>query len=143
MIIQLDSWGEWVAIFAGLIIGISTISAFLWKFFIKPSVVVTISETTNCPTHTRQLESKADISEIKKINEKLEENAKMMENLANVNSVLIRNLERSIEADKHILQGIFACLDGLRQLDCNGNVSASYKDMQDYLIGREDMSLKF
>jgi hypothetical protein len=141
-VVDLGEIGTWLAILAGIIISTATIFGFMWKFFIKPKVIEEIKTTTKCEAMTNLINLKADKAEIAEINEKLENAARTIENISKLNQAMIRNLERSVEADKHILQGVFACLDGLHQLNCNGKVTTSIDDMRDFLIKREDTNIQ-
>lgn len=122
MTIEIDVVGAIVGSLAGIIGGLSALSMFFWKYFIKPKVVEEIKKNVDMEAVVKRLDGHdKDIAELRE-----------------TNIMLAKLLERTVESNKYILKGVFACLDGLDQLNCNGNVSLVYKDIQNYLIQREE-----
>lgn len=126
-----------VGTIVGTLVGLATILTFFWKWFLKPKIREEVASVTNCEYMSSQINEKADKCEIEKLNTKIEEVSEKVDKVKVANDNSVFYLERLIEADKYIIQGLFACLDGLKQNGANGEVTKSYNTIQEYLIRRE------
>lgn len=128
---------EGIAIIAGMLASFSIIFAFLWKFFIKPEVHKEICETVKLAEMNEKIDKKADKEDVKELKATVEEIMITIQALDTQNKKVFETLDKIIEAQKHTIQGVYACLEGLKQQGCNGEVSASYKQIKEYLFNKE------
>lgn len=126
-----------LAIIAGILVSFSAIFAFLWKFFIKPEVQKEICRTVKLAEMNDKIDKKAEKQDLEELDAKVETIMINIEALNRQNEKVNATLEKIIEAQKHTIQGVYACLEGLKQQGCNGEVSASYKQIKDYLFNKE------
>ncbi|MBQ8533478.1 MAG: hypothetical protein IJ462_01430 [Clostridia bacterium] len=45
-----------------------------------------------------------------------------------------KSIELSLEERRMLLKGVFACLDGLHQKGCNGQVTHAHNELNNYII---------
>lgn len=60
--------------------------------------------------------------------------SKRLERLEEQNASQQNDINISLEERRMMLEGIYACLDGLRQQGCNGRVSSALEALDSYII---------
>ncbi len=60
--------------------------------------------------------------------------SRRLDTLEKQNAAQQKSIELSLEERRMLLKGVFACLDGLHQQGCNGQVTHAHNELNNYII---------